>query len=237
MAAQSSPRKPLSSGGDSESWVKSKSNQLRIADLFLGWLGIPPEQRNLWGAVWDQVPEEHLGDPEIWGWLGSYLVADDGYKIEPPHARAGKPLMMSTALSIWGGVVKQTSETIKKSKSSKHDTKVRAVRALPLILCRAAARCLRARVLISSALTCASACLPPVYCAGVLQVNHHRRHRRGAMVHGDEVQDGAAHLSAQHEGGRGHGRVGKTHPLEHAVRPRARVRLGETPSRRGVTPF
>ena len=159
----SSPRKPLSSGGDSESWVKSKSNQLRIADLFLGWLGIPPEQRNLWGAVWDRVPEEHLGDPEIWGWLlkvlGSYLVADDGYKIEPPHARAGKPLMMSTALSIWGGVVKQTSETIKKSKSSKHDTKVRAVRALPLILCRAAARCLHARVLISSALTCASACL------------------------------------------------------------------------------
>ena len=57
MAAQSSPRKPLSSGGDSESWVKSKSNQLRIADLFLGWKGIPPEQKNLWGAVWVAVPD------------------------------------------------------------------------------------------------------------------------------------------------------------------------------------
>ena len=77
---------------------KGKQNQLRIFELFLAQA--TQHEQELWGLRWDQVPEKYAADEEMYNKFGAFLVKENGYVIEAPHPRAGKPLMIGSALGL-----------------------------------------------------------------------------------------------------------------------------------------
>ena len=72
-----SPRKgseALAAGGDSDSWVKGKQNQIRVFELFLAQA--TPHEQELWGLRWDQVPELYAADEDLYNKFGAFLVRE-----------------------------------------------------------------------------------------------------------------------------------------------------------------
>ena len=125
MAPKSvAPSVAMESGGASESWEKTLSNQQNIGNMFLAYIEeASPELGAKWGAKWSEVTEEHACAQELFAHLATFLV---NVYVSPLTSRK---LEMSSVLALWQGLLQQNKKRF--NTSTVQTTKVRACRRRP----------------------------------------------------------------------------------------------------------
>jgi len=110
----------MEAGGNSDDWVRTKSNQKRLANLMLAWL---PDShlKGVAGEDWDKVLSSIRAAPEIYQWFSTYLC--DHYQYEQKGRKHF--LHFSSVMAAWGGLIAQTQTSLSSCSTLTQDQKVR----------------------------------------------------------------------------------------------------------------
>ena len=99
------PMAAMAAGGESESWMAAKENQLAIFAKFLACPQLAEELRTRWGVSLEDLDEETACSPEVYAHFSTFLC--DHYTIEKGRRNAGQHLNAKSAVAVWSGVLNQ----------------------------------------------------------------------------------------------------------------------------------